>query len=446
MKKYDVVIFLCLCMFVESDTDRRRNVLLSDDNEIKPPIECEKKLSPQPQDKRPKLRIELWGKYGLLNNRLRCLANAISFALRNNGEVVLKGPWQSFVYAVIDVEILKQSSVIKFGQEENDETYNISLSCAEFFACGGPCHEKKGGIEKFKKAGGQKSRSRSLDLYKRIQEPAACGYGWVIPNLKARNLAKHALNSFATKKFDGYHQRLETQVHEEPVSKMCRDAARRLVHLAPVFYENVCSGLFPDMILPLRSHIRQPLFLASDRFNKTIFQEWSVFPSVFLYQDSQHSFSLDESYSKSAPSAMFKSKLGAALYAPRFQGGPKARQQALAVQVLPVLVDMLLLVHAMAFFPTPGSTMSQTVCFWRLLFLRDEERDEKKTNHNHYDYSRRKVIRSRQDQQQRHLVAPGLISSCEDLVVVPPDDSFSKQEVNHDPSSLSPTAAFMSLL
>ena len=48
--------------------------------------------------------IELWGKFGLLNNRLRCLANALAFAARVDATVVLSGSWELFAEAVLDTE------------------------------------------------------------------------------------------------------------------------------------------------------------------------------------------------------------------------------------------------------------------------------------------------------------------------------------------------------
>ena len=63
---------------------------------------------------------------------------------------------------------------------------------------------------------------------------------------------------------------------------------------------------------------------------------------------------------------MFNTGLGEALYAGSFKGGREGRRRALAREVGPVLVDMLLLAaRADAFWPTPGSTMSETVCLWR---------------------------------------------------------------------------------
>ena len=56
---------------------------------------------------------------------------------------------------------------------------------------------------------------------------------------------------------------------------------------------------------------------------------------------------------------MFNTGLGEALYAGSFKGGREGRRRALAREVGPVLVDMLLLAaRADAFWPTPGSTMS----------------------------------------------------------------------------------------
>ena len=41
---------------------------------------------------RPGRYLELWGRFGLLNNRLRCLANAVGFAARADASLVLSGP------------------------------------------------------------------------------------------------------------------------------------------------------------------------------------------------------------------------------------------------------------------------------------------------------------------------------------------------------------------
>ena len=62
---------------------------------------------------------------------------------------------------------------------------------------------------------------------------------------------------------------------------------------------------------------------------------------------------------------MFNTGLGEALYAGSFKGGREARRKSLAREVAPVLLDMLILATAAAFWPTPGSTMSETVCLWR---------------------------------------------------------------------------------
>ena len=44
----------------------------------------------------PPRYLELWGRFGLLNNRLRCLANAVGFAARVDASLVLHGPWELF--------------------------------------------------------------------------------------------------------------------------------------------------------------------------------------------------------------------------------------------------------------------------------------------------------------------------------------------------------------
>ena len=64
----------------------------------------------------------------------------------------------------------------------------------------------------------------------------------------------------------------------------------------------------------------------------------------------------------------FDNTLGKALYAMSFAGGPQARRDALAREVAPVFIDMALLAAADEFWPTPGSTMSQSVCFMRAVW------------------------------------------------------------------------------
>ncbi|KAJ1451653.1 hypothetical protein M885DRAFT_529252 [Pelagophyceae sp. CCMP2097] len=84
---------------------------------------------------------------------------------------------------------------------------------------------------------------------------------------------------------------------------------------------------------------------------------------------------------------MFETPLGAALYKPGYPGGAAGRRKGLAAAVQPVLVDMLLLASADEFWPTPGSTMSQSVCMWRKAW-------------------------------RKHSAVPN-IQSCEEIVLVP---------------------------
>ena len=107
------------------------------------------------------------------------------------------------------------------------------------------------------------------------------------------------------------------------------------------------------------------VLLASDKFLKDVHGAWAADQSVVLAA-APSELTASEATSYKGPSAMFNTRLGEALYAPGFRGGPRARRAALQTQVAPVLFDMLLLAaRAGRFWPTPGSTMSQTVCFWR---------------------------------------------------------------------------------
>ena len=106
--------------------------------------------------------------------------------------------------------------------------------------------------------------------------------------------------------------------------------------------------------------------LASDRFNATAFAAWRADARVVVAAPPPDLAPPPEATTYRGPSAMFNSRLGEALYAPGFRGGREARRRTLRAQVAPVLFDMLLLAaRADTFWPTPGSTMSETVCFWR---------------------------------------------------------------------------------
>ena len=296
--------------------------------------------------------VELQGKFGLLNNRLRCLANALTFASQNDATIQMRGPWEMFVDAVLDRGVLESSGLVQFSAENA-----TIVTCGDFFACGGPCKTTI-----YRRAGGQRARSRDKTLYLEDPEPVLCGYAYVVPRVEARTLARKFKEKTQLHDYKAYHQRLETMIRKEPVAKMCPDCVSHLDH---TYYRSVCDGgvRYDDLRSDLRSERR--LFLASDRLNRTIFHDLARRPDVVVSDIAEASLQQNTKYINQAPSAMFQSTLGAALYASRFDGGPQRRKEALATEVLPVLVDMLLLAQATSFFPTPGSTMSQTVCFWR---------------------------------------------------------------------------------
>ena len=297
--------------------------------------------------------VSLWGRFGLLNNRLRCLANAIGYARRARATLVLTGPWEMFADAVLDVDWLTSLFDVVVAPSFPIAA-NTTLSCTDAFMCGGPCRGDA------LRAGGQRANLRSRDLYTRDPEPALCGYAAIRPRVAIRLEAAKFATTASIDRAIGYHQRLETTVDREPVAKMCTACATRIAtryaHVSR-YYRKVCDGSLRHADLP------HPVFLASDRFNRSTFDAWRL-DGAIVYTASERSFVPDATFTN-APSAMFRSKLGAALYSSRFVGGPRARREALANEVQPVLVDMLLLAATAHFYPTPGSTMSQTVCFWR---------------------------------------------------------------------------------
>lgn len=309
--------------------------------------------------------IELWGKFGLLNNRLRCLANAIAYGRRVQATILLRGHWEMFVNAVLDVDWLTRSAdVVVVESDAWPLSPNSTLSCSDAFACGGPCDR-----DPRHRAGGQRPRTRSSRLYQQNREPILCGYASLAPRRDARLAATQFAVTNGLKSAVGYHQRLETVVLREPVAKICFASAARISRRYPKvadFYDTVCTGKLKhaDLLQAQSSYVpRTAVFLASDRYNRTVFQQW-VADGALVYQDSELAFQPDHTFTN-APSAMFKSKLGAALYSSKFIGGSRARRNTLASQVVPVLIDMLLLATTADFWPTPGSTMSETVCFWR---------------------------------------------------------------------------------
>ena len=102
---------------------------------------------------RPGRYLELWGRFGLLNNRLRCLANAVGFAARADASLVLSGPWELFADAAIDTDWLVESRIADVVIVDRDHAWppseyfanrTVRLSCADAFYCGGVCERGKG--------------------------------------------------------------------------------------------------------------------------------------------------------------------------------------------------------------------------------------------------------------------------------------------------------------
>ena len=121
-------------------------------------------------------------------------------------------------------------------------------------------------------------------------EPALCGYAQLAPKADLRAAAgAWAPSKRGAVRVAGHHQRLETTVLKEPVSKMCFSAAGRIGPLyfsaadgafGRAFYEAVCAGnLVPAGLLAADlaevgggSSDRVALLLASDRFNRSTYR------------------------------------------------------------------------------------------------------------------------------------------------------------------------------
>ena len=340
----------------------------------------------------PELYVKLWGKFGLLNNRVRCLANTMIFTRRLGATLVLTETWEQFTSAVFDLEWMAQmepSIVIAAAwppeQSNIPEDNILSLSCSDTFWCGGACESDTKSIRKLEgvwnvpewkklRAGGQRLRTHSKELYDAEPEPTICGYAALLPKATVRASARqwagaHSWFGPDAIRIVAHHQRLQTTVLHEPVSQMCFASAKLiLLHYdqnepGATYLNQVCHGtLEPNVLLEAAEierkavgHVKSPtqrVFLASDRFQKNITEKWMAHPSVDLYSEAE---AVDP----------FQTTLGKALYASRFEGGPKGRRTALEKEVVPVFIDMVLLASADDFWPTPGSTMSLAVCFWR---------------------------------------------------------------------------------
>ena len=352
------------------------------------------KCSPRQPSSHEDRYIRLWGKYGLLNNRIRCLANAIAFSRRVNARVVLSEQWEQFAASALDLDWLKkmESGIIitksKWPTSGDAKAANqtLSISCSDVFWCGGVCDRDKAAVSvlerswgvmdwKHLRSGGQAKKSRSKRQYELSEEPTLCGYAALLPKPDVRARVRTWAQDRGW--FDdtkdkavfvvGHHQRLQTTVIAEPVSLMCFASAKLILqeHYADAqspganYYNTVCPGsLTPDALLSAseaESHVfdkKRKLFLASDRFLANVSNMWQASPLVQMYEQAED---VDP----------FHTTLGKALYSSSFKGGATARRSALETQSALVYADMLLLVAAHEFWPTPGSTMSNTICFWR---------------------------------------------------------------------------------
>ena len=115
---------------------------LLEDKPLRPELISERcPVSPEPSEKR---YIQLVGKYGLLNNRMRCLANALGFARRTNAKLVLDTAWGNFASAALDTEWLQAMQpgtevLPNLAFKPAPNAAGFELSCMDAFWCGGPC-------------------------------------------------------------------------------------------------------------------------------------------------------------------------------------------------------------------------------------------------------------------------------------------------------------------
>ena len=115
------------------------------------------------------------------------------------------------------------------------------------------------------------------------------GHVWLLaPTPELRAAAAAWTPAVATATVAGHHQRLETTVLAEPVSKMCFSAAARIAaayyadargRAGRAYYEAVCLGtLLPDALLAADAEAgfeaNPALLLASDRFNRSAYARW----------------------------------------------------------------------------------------------------------------------------------------------------------------------------
>lgn len=299
----------------------------------------------------------------------------------------------------------------------------VRLSPEDAFWCGGPCDgaqleaESGAALRAWGvtarellalRAGGQSGTDPDDDLPGRPGR-MACAHWPFRP--RAEFIAAAARQAAAEPRWGGrvlgHHQRAQT-VTREGLGANCRKAARRLIELhaggaarppgpalgplharaaALAYYESVCDArALPSTLLahdaararegagarrvpagPRAAHI----FLATDRFVRTAFAAWINHPRVFMRRAAPHRA---RARAKSDMLMSYKADLGRWLstVARRAEGGAPldaaelAQWQQGAVQAAASeMDDMLLLVAADEFWPTPGSTFSEAVCYWR---------------------------------------------------------------------------------
>ena len=238
------------------------------------------------------------------------------------------------------------------------------------------------------RAGGLNAQTRGARAYAEDgAEPVLCGYSALLPRIEIRRHARTFALAQGWYVFDpedgaltdtrviGHHQRLQTTSRgKEPVALMCEQAARRIAAMleaspgsrlipAARFYAMVCSGGARPMDLVSASYTMhcsdvrlRRIFLASDRFSVKDFGPWRDSPSTIMYDG-------DRPTGNSMSNDPFDTALGKFLSRSNFTGD--GHVAVLTDEATPVLIDMMLETAADEFWPTPGSTMSETLCFWR---------------------------------------------------------------------------------
>ena len=367
----------------------------------------------------PARRLLFEGNIGLYANQIRCLANAIGFSARLGASLVLDERWTTFATSLLDTEWLHAaagSSVLL--NQRGQPAPPVSLSCADAFWCGGPCGDPPGpfsttsngqleaawAVTTFEwqaaRANGQNHLYSGVTAYPWGGEGEAslCGYAMLRPHPKAWIQALQSAKELWGQQDDpmvvGHHQRLQTS-SPAAVGAMCNESTSGiLLHLtssattvkpiaASRFYESVCAGnASPEMLLDASAedHLvravggAKRIFLATDSFVKHISADWQQHASV----DSEKKLEERASGISSAPSPSDprRQELGHALldrlWCHNCSPG-EAHISAFELQqaAAPVLRDVLLLAAADDFWPTPGSTLSELVCYWRVAWGRE---------------------------------------------------------------------------